>query len=61
MDFRSLVGKYLRLMTELTSAKDSGLRGYADRIRLDLELVERQLAAADDDIRLFADTLPVVN
>ena len=57
MDFKSLVGKYLRMSVELTKALD-GPRAYVDRLRVDLERIERDLAAIDNGFGPFADTLP---
>ncbi len=57
MDFKSLVGKYLRLGAELTRALD-GSPAYVDRLRIDVERVERELATADNGFGPFADTLP---
>lgn len=57
MDFKSLVGKYLRLKAKLTKTLD-GPRAYLDRLRVDLVRVERELAAADNGFGPFADPLP---
>lgn len=59
MDFKSLVGKYLRLRAELIRSLD-GPRASADRLRVDLVRVERELAAADNGFGPFADTLPAL-